>query len=123
MKIHLINMPFSAVELPSIALTQLKSVLTQRFGERASVEIHYLNHDVASYLGFDLYRFLSTGGEATNTGVGDWFFRQSAFPDLADNTDTYYRRYFPSHDPQVETLKRLTNEKRRGLDALLDNLI
>ena len=123
MKIHLINMPFSAVELPSLALTQLKSVLIQRFGERVSVEVHYLNLDVANYLGFELYRFLCTGNEASNTGVGDWFFRQSAFPDLADNTDLYYRRYFPSHDPQVETLKRLTKEKRLGLDALLDDLI
>jgi hypothetical protein len=30
-RISLVNMPFSAVEIPSIALTQLKAVVERRF--------------------------------------------------------------------------------------------
>jgi hypothetical protein len=50
-KISLINMPFVALHIPSIALTQLKSVVTKEFGDEVSVDIHYLNHDYAKFLG------------------------------------------------------------------------
>lgn len=123
MKIHLINMPFAAVYLPSLALTQLKSVMGSAFGDRVSVEIHYLNQDFPRYLGSDLYSYVSSSMDAQNTGFGDWFFRQSAFPHLPDNTEAYYRRYFPYRNAQIEMLKRLVTEKRRGLDHFLDELI
>jgi ribosomal peptide maturation radical SAM protein 1 len=123
MKIHLVNMPFAAVNLPSIALTQLKSVMRSTFGDGVSVEIHYLNQDFPAYLGADLYAYVSSSMDAQNTGFGDWFFRQSAFPDLPDNTEAYYRRYFPYRSPQIEMVKRIVMEKRRGLDHYLDELI
>ena len=54
--IALVNMPFAAVEFPSIALTQLKAVVDERCGDRVGVEhAATLNHDVCHLLGSDLY--------------------------------------------------------------------
>ena len=44
-KIALINMPFADLQLPSIALTQLKAVVEQRFKDQVSVNIYYLLND------------------------------------------------------------------------------
>ena len=122
-RISLVNMPFSNLALPSIALTQIKSVVESRFGDQVSVEVLYLSHDIAKYLGTDFYGFLATSMDSLNTGLGDWLFRQSAFPDLPDNTEKYLQRYFPAQTPEMELLKKLIRQKRPGLDALLDELI
>jgi len=122
-KIALINMPFAGLQMPSLALTQLKSVVEAEFKDRVSVEIHYLNHDFAHYLGIELSQTLTLSAEAHNSDVGDWFFRQAAFPDLPDNTEAYFRRFFPMRTPQVEGMKRVVLQKRLGLDAFLNSLI
>ena len=83
-KIALINMPFADLSLPSIALTQLKFVVEQRFGDAVSVDIHYLSHDFANYLGLDLYESITNSADAQNAGLGDWFFRQTAFSRAAE---------------------------------------
>lgn len=122
-KISLINMPFAGLQMPSLALTQLKSVIDAEFKDRVSVEILYLNHDFARYLEIELSQTLAFSSEAHNAGVGDWFFRQAAFPELPDNTETYFRRFFPIRTPQIEGMKRVVLQKRLGLDAFLDELI
>ena len=122
MKVSLVNMPFAAAHMPSIALTQLKSILTEKHS-RAAFDIHYLNHDFVHYMGNDLYLFISGSMDALNTGVGDWLFRQIAFPELADNTATYFQRFFPYKTPQQLAFKRQIVEKRQRLDAFLETLI
>ena len=122
-KILLVNMPFAALKLPSIALTQLKSVLEKEHKAQVSVDLLYLNHDFALHLGHDLYQLLVASKEALNCGIGDWLFRQEAFPELADNTETYFQRFFPRRDAQVDTLIRRVLERRQGFSALLDRLI
>src|SRR5690242_21961487 len=94
-RICLINMPFASLSLPSIALTQMKSRLKEQFKDRVSVEILYLNHDFGKYLGVEFYDFLSNSMQSLNAGLGDWVFRQLAFPDQPDNTAKYFERYFP----------------------------
>src|SRR5438270_11498582 len=79
-KITLINMPFANLGLPSIALTQLKSVLDAEFSGQISVEVLYLSHDFAKYFGIEFYDFLTNSMESFNTGLGDWIFQQLAFP-------------------------------------------
>lgn len=64
--IFLIDMPFSNVALPSIALTQLRSVVRLRFTEQLSVQIIYLKHDFAKFLGLEFYDYLSSSVEALN---------------------------------------------------------
>ena len=122
-RIVLINMPFSDLQMPSLALTQLKSVIDAQFRDRVSVKILYLNHDFAHYLGIELSQKLGLSFEAHNSGVGDWIFRQAAFPDLPDNTEVYFQRFFPTRTPQVELMKHAVLQKRQGLDAFLNNLI
>ncbi len=122
-KIALINMPFANLSFPSIALTQLKAVVDERFKDQVSADIHYLTHDFARYLGLDLYELITGSADAQNAGLGDWFFRQTAFPELANNAGVYLSRYFPFHTEEMNTLKSRILEKRRGLDQFLDSLI
>ncbi len=122
-RVCLINMPFSNLALPSIALTQLKSIAQARLGENASIELIYLSVDCAKYLGMDLYEYLTSSGESLNTGLGDWFFRQAAFPELPDNTENYFMRHFPAKTPAMLKLRNAIVEKRCGMEALLDQLI
>src|SRR5215510_126433 len=122
-KIALINMPFADLAMPSIALTQLKAVVDQRFKDQVSVEVHYLNHDFARYLGLELYDLITESADSQNAGLGDWFFRQAAFPELPNNAGVYLSRYFPFHTEEMNTLKSRILEKRRALDNFLDSLI
>jgi len=122
-KISLVNMPFASLAMPSIGLTQLKSVVKKTFGDQVEVDIHYINHDFSRYVGIDLYQFVAISGEAHNTGLGDWFFRQAAFPHLEDNMDNYFRRYYPLHNEEHRMYKQVVQEKRLRLDQLLDSLI
>jgi len=122
-KIALINMPFVNLQMPSIALTQLKSVVEERFKDQVSVDIYYLNHDFANYLGLELYDRITDSADSQNSGLGDWFFRQIAFPDQMNNMGVYISRYFPYHTPQITALKNIVMEKRRGLDRFMDSVI
>lgn len=122
-KIALINMPFANLSLPSIALTQLKALVDERFKDQVSVDIHYLSHDFAKYLGVELYDLITGSANAQNAGLGDWFFRQTAFPEQPNNAGVYLSRYFPFHTEEMNTLKGRILEKRRGLDHFLDSLI
>jgi len=61
-KVVLLNLPVSKyVNMPSIGLTQLKSVLDEHFGRRVTTEIWYLNHDFVRYLGYDLHQAMLYG--------------------------------------------------------------
>jgi ribosomal peptide maturation radical SAM protein 1 len=122
-KIALVNMPFASLNLPSIALTELKSVLDRQYGDRVSVEVLYLNHDFAHYLGMDAYCFVSDTMKALNTGLGDWVFRQVAFPEEDDNTEAYFRRFYPRRNMQNQKVIHFVEEKRPRLEQFLDLLI
>src|SRR2546421_4297220 len=116
-------MPFANLSMPSIALTQLKTVLKNRFKEKVSVNVLYLNHDFANYLGLRFYDLILNSEESQNSGLGDWFFRQTAFPELSDNGSAYLSRYFPYRTDQMNRLKSDLLEKRRGLDQFFDSVI
>ena len=122
-KIALINMPFANLQMPSIALTQLKSVVEDRFKDEVAVDVFYLNHEFAHYFGKDLYGKILSSADSQNSGLGDWMFRQTAFPDRANNVTLYLSRYFPMQTPEMAALKSALLEKRRGLDRFLDSLI
>jgi magnesium-protoporphyrin IX monomethyl ester (oxidative) cyclase len=119
-RISLVNMPFSSIEIPSIALTQLQSIVRQRLGSRASAEVCYASHDACRLMGIDDYRQICN--ESSHSGLGDWLFRPFAFPGLADNSEAYQHRYFPAHDPRRQAFDRLL-ALRPGLGRWLDGLI
>jgi len=120
-KIALISMPFSLLNLPSIALTQLKYLIDRKFSDRATVTIDYINHDFGLYMGEELNFKIVL--QSTFDGGGDWFFRQVAFPETEDNTEEYFQRFFPVQDEESKSLKKSYHEKRLGLDSFLDELI
>jgi ribosomal peptide maturation radical SAM protein 1 len=120
--IVLLNLPFTETQYPSIALTQLKYVLDERFGKRVSTEICYINHDFVRYLGSGLHRAILGGYEHFQSGLAEWFFRQTAFPAWADNTDEYLQHFYAGPQKQANFLYTLL-KKRQGLDVFLDEMI
>ncbi|MFM7859381.1 MAG: hypothetical protein ACKO96_47520, partial [Flammeovirgaceae bacterium] len=92
-QIKIVNVPFADICIPSIAITQLKAVTEAALGDKVKIDLVYLNHEFAGYFGVDHYRFISNSAGANNSGFGDWFFRQEAFPEEADNTAEYLSRY------------------------------
>ena len=122
-KICLINMPFAVLHLPSIALTQIRSIMQREFGDRVSVDTMYLNHDFADFLGVANYYVVTGSQESQNTGFGDWFFREAAFPELLPNTEEYFRRYFPQREMREELKNSPLVAKRPEVGPFLDELI
>src|SRR3569832_590082 len=122
-RIALINMPFANLNMPSLAMTQMKAVVDASFSKEVSVEIIYLNQEVAHYLGVEPYENVAKQVEHYETGLADWFFRQVAFPEAPDNTESYLRRYYPAQSTQAQMFKNYVQQKRQGLDAFLGKLI
>jgi ribosomal peptide maturation radical SAM protein 1 len=122
-RVALINMPFANLNMPSLALSQLKSRLEEHFKDQIRVDIYYLNHDFANHMGVDFYNDVSSLQDSQNSGLGDWFFRQIAFPALPNNAGVYLTRYFPQRNDQSSSLKERILKSRRGLDQLMEDLI
>src|SRR2546430_5244447 len=123
LKIALVNMPFASINRPSIGMTQLASVLKAQLGDQVSVELSYLNHDFAHYLGVPFYKRVAEMMDHLSSGLGDWLFRQAAFPHLPDNTEEYFNRCYPARTERTRMLKKIVTEKREGLEPILDSLI
>src|SRR5215212_6574916 len=122
-RIALINMPFAAINMPSLALTQLKAVVETTFRDEVSVEIIYINQEFAHYLGVEPYESVTSQLDHHDSGLGDWFFRQVAFPEAADNTEVYLRRFYAVQSTKVQMFRNYVQQKRQGLDAFLGKLI
>jgi ribosomal peptide maturation radical SAM protein 1 len=122
-KIILINMPFSSVLRPAIGLTQIKFRLEQTFGDRVSVDVLYLNIDFSRYVGINFYNEVAESMEHHPTGLGDWLFRQLAFPELPDNTDEYFQRCYPHPTERNVRLRKLVESHRSKLAHIFETLI
>jgi len=116
-------MPFANLNMPSLALTQLKSILEERFEDQICVDVYYLNHNFANHMGVDFYNNVSNLQESQNSGLGDWFFRQIAFPGFPNNTGVYLTRYFPQRNDQSNRFKGHILKSRQGLEQLMEDLI
>ncbi len=116
-------MPFARLSMPTIALTQLSAVLQEQFGNSVDVSILYLNLDFQAYLGdMSLYDH-SHSSTAFMTGIGEWFFRRSAFPDADDNTEAYFARYYATQDDATQEIWHRLEQKRQGVDDFIDQMI
>jgi ribosomal peptide maturation radical SAM protein 1 len=122
MRVALVNMPFADWDRPSVALSQLAAHTRREFGESVSVETRYVNIDFALFFGPGEYKQFANNSAYLTTGIGEWLFRQVAFPDAADNTAAYFRRYFcddGSADFRVRMLRireRLADFCRKVVD-------
>lgn len=91
-------MPFAAVERPSFGLTQIQGYLKKRFADNVAVNIRYMNHEFAAYIGLDKYYTaldgtkIQTGLEmdSTTTGLKEWLFRHIVFPEYEDNQKEFF---------------------------------
>lgn len=123
MRIALVNMPFSSLQIPSIALHQLETVIREKFRD-AEVDIHYLNHDFGALVGPDLYAWISESLAGHTCGFGEWLFRLAAFPEHGDNEEAYFTRYLHHFGaPQVERYRRELAPVRADLPRMLDRMI
>lgn len=120
-RIALINMPFSDWYRPSFALSQLSALTRREFGAEVAVEIRYLNVDIAEYLGPAVYDMVADELEHLLTGVGEWFFRQVAFPETEDNAEEFFLRYYAGS--RWEGFRDLLLACRAGLADFCEELI
>ncbi len=118
-RIALINMPFGTAAAPSLALEQLKVVVERELAGEVAVDIVYLNQECAALLGEDQYNFIAETPDAHAAALGDWIFRQAAFPSLKDNADSYFRRYFPRSGGVHDAVRAAILRARGQLDAFL----
>ena len=142
-KLALIDMPFSLPECAAFGITQIRSYLNKNYRNQVETDIYYLNHDFYDYFGeelfhlvnhdfYDFYKFdnnkhlwvdklKKSGLEVEYFGgmLGDWIFRQEAFPESGDNTKEYFQRYFPNNNE----IKREIMQKVKGISLFLEKLI
>ena len=99
-RICLVNMPFSNLALPSIALTQIKSVVDAKFKDKVAVDIQYLSHDVAKFLNVDFYGFLATSMESLNTGLETGCSGRQRFQNCRTTLKNISNATFPPGQPK-----------------------
>jgi ribosomal peptide maturation radical SAM protein 1 len=125
-------MPFGYLRLPSIALTQLKAAVQACHGDLVALDLLYLNFDFADFLSPALYDFISESPAAMHCNLGEWFFRQVAFPDAANNSIEYLDHFglrsldFSNGDAEKNLLRfyaQVLRSKRELLEDFMDQLI
>jgi ribosomal peptide maturation radical SAM protein 1 len=122
-QIALVNMPFAAADLPSIALAQLKAILGRELGGQVRCKVLNPNLDLFNYLGGHFYELVSNSVLAHTSGLGDWFFSEVAFPGMPDNSETYLLRHFNEYRAELDALREHLVGKRRTVGPFLDQLI
>lgn len=110
-QLALIQMPFAALQLPSIALAQLHWVLSERFGERLQIRTLYANLDFAHTIGLETYLELTAlTGDAK---LGEWLFRPFAFPDAEDNRQEYEAFFISNGTRSAADIDRFMTVRER----------
>lgn len=90
-RVALVNMPFAAAARPSIQCGLLKAGVARRGHD---VHVHYLNLELASAIGHELYSRLSD--LRTEMLLGEWLFSYGAFGSVGDVDG--YRASVPNID-------------------------
>ena len=116
-------MPFAPLGGPSIGLSQLEAVVKTQFGAQVDLQTLYLNLDFAAKLKGSAFYSHAVSPYARMTGLSDWFFRLSAFPEAADNTDDYLARYYFADDQETKTIIDFVRNRRQEMEGFLDELI
>jgi ribosomal peptide maturation radical SAM protein 1 len=120
-RIALVNMPFADWHRPSFALSQLAALARREYPDDAKVDVYYPNQDFAERLGGSTYAEMASTVDHLTTGIGDWLFRQLAFPELPDNSAQYFRRYYLG--PGWQEFRQKVSALRAGLKAHCFELI
>lgn len=116
-RIELLSMPFAAVNYPSLALTQLKYIIEERFHDKADIHIRYINHDFARHIGYKIYLDIAENGTPSKSdleldnyndiGLKEWMFRQIAFPDTRDNAYEYWNEFLHYEPDKIKKILQI----------------
>ena len=83
--ICLVQMPYGAVERPSLSLGLIARYLRDQGLE---VDVRYANFAFAEEIGLDVYQMIEKTPQ--DTFLGEWTFSAAAFPDFAPDHDRYF---------------------------------
>lgn len=100
-EIRMLTMPFAAHNRPSIALSQLKYVIEEEFGDRVNIENCYATHIFAEILGVERYAYIAGSSVSAITGLGDWLFQSFAFPGRSGDPKAYLTRNRRQIEPKI----------------------
>jgi magnesium-protoporphyrin IX monomethyl ester (oxidative) cyclase len=121
LSLKLVNMPFADWFRPSFALSQLAALVQRELADKVDTQICYLNIDFAAYAGEALYEDISGDSAHAATGLGDWIFRQIAFPDQDDNSEAYFGRYYVGSS--LVKFRRSILDLRSGVERFCVDMI
>ncbi|MGE5830141.1 MAG: RiPP maturation radical SAM C-methyltransferase [Micromonosporaceae bacterium] len=121
MRVALVNMPFADWHRPSFALSQLAALVRREHGDEVHVQVFYLNQDIADFFDVSSYTALAGHVDHLTTGLGDWLFRDIAFPELPENSQTYFHRYYLGK--QWNEFRAHILDRRRELRGFCESLI
>jgi ribosomal peptide maturation radical SAM protein 1 len=117
-------MPFAAIHYNSLALTQLQATLKLHIdpkGKFIETKILYLNHEFARFIGIEMYNYISSALDSVYSGLGEWFFKQTAFPDEKEQLEHYFNQPFCHAVP--DAVKKHLVDKRVHLSQFILELI
>jgi hypothetical protein len=120
-QIAFVNMPFANWMQPSFALSQLANLARREFPSQVDASIYYLNQDSATYFGVDLHTSIISDFDHEGTAIGEWVFRQAAFPWLVDKCQEYFSRYY--RGAKWTAFGNVIDDKRSRLEACCLRLI
>ena len=121
LKIKLVVMPFFQVETPSFSVTVLKHTLQSNYSDNVEVDICYINHDFAKFIGLGISQTISFSQEVFATGIGEWIFKDIAFPDDIVDPSSYFMRYFPGD--KFENFRNFIIDRKSKLNGFISNMI
>ncbi|AUO14635.1 RiPP maturation radical SAM C-methyltransferase [Priestia megaterium] len=128
--IVLVTMPWNTIDMPSIQLGLMTSVIKEKFPEMPVKNVygnllwaeHLLSSDKEE-IDFSSYEFVSEF--AMEYGIGEWVFKSALYDEPYDKTD--YLNYIKSNtslnDNNIETLKWMYLEARNFVDKLANEIV
>ena len=122
-QVALVNMPFGAIDIPSIALTQLDAVVKDRLAGRVESRVFHLNLDFVPFFGLELCSIVAESVQANTSGLGDWVFKRAAFPEMPDDPEQYLLRHFAADRAHLELFRGQLAAKRETVGEFLDQLV
>jgi len=119
LRVALVVMPFYDLTMSVIGISQLESIVNSDLPDIATATAIYGNHFLAARLGVSFHQAVCS--EGVDSGIGDWLFRQVAFPELPDNLDDYLDLYYAQAED--EPYRRKVLELRPQLEQFCIDLI
>src|SRR3977135_87016 len=114
----LVNLPYGALERPTLALSMLKACLTNAGIDCALL---YSTFDFAEQIGSIPYADLVwVRGEM----IGEWTFSGAAFPDFKPDHDSYLKKitdtYAPNDEAEAKKIRDLLWRIRKKAEVFIE---